>query len=101
MQVAGTLRSCDAIDRKREAHYIDDMTDKAETPGIGQEIDRLEGQVEFLLNTLDRLLKENRSLRAQQDTLSTERANLLEKHDMVRTRVDSIITRLKSMENGA
>lgn len=101
MQVAGVHPDCGAIDRKREAHYIDCMTDKAETPGIGQEMERLEGQVEFLLDTLDRLLKENRSLRAQQDTLSTERANLLEKHDMVRTRVDSIITRLKSMENGA
>ena len=101
MQVAGGLPACGAIDREQEAHYIDCMTDKPETPDIGQEVERLEGQVELLLNTVDRLMKENRSLRDQQDTLSTERANLLEKHDMVRNRVEGIITRLKSMENGA
>ena len=90
-----------AIDRERDPHYIDCMTDKTETTGIGEEIDRLESQLELLLDTVDRLLKENRSLRAQQETLTTERANLLEKHDMVRTRVEGMITRLKSMENGA
>jgi len=101
MQVADAPATCDIIDRKQEAHYIDCMINKPETPGIGQEIDRLEKQVGILLDTVDRLQKENRSLRAQQDTLSTERANLLEKHDMVRTRVEGIITRLKSMESGA
>jgi cell division protein ZapB len=77
------------------------MTDKPETTGIGEEIDRLESRVGLLLDTIERLQKENRSLRAQQETLTTERANLLEKHDMVRTRVEGMITRLKSMENGA
>jgi cell division protein ZapB len=94
-------RSRGAIDRKQEAHYIGCMTEKLETPDLGQELERLEGQVGFLLDTVDRLLKENRSLRAQQDSLATERANLLEKHDLVRTRVEGIITRLKSMESGA
>jgi cell division protein ZapB len=89
------------IDRKREAHYIERMKKKTETTGLGEEVDRLEAQVGQLLETVDRLLKENRSLRAQQESLTTERANLLEKHDMVRTRVEGIITRLKSMENGA
>ena len=77
------------------------MTEKLETPDIAQELERLEGQVGFLLDTVDRLLKENRSLRTQQDSLTTERANLLEKHDLVRTRVEGMITRLKSMESGA
>jgi cell division protein ZapB len=49
----------------------------------------------------ERLSKENRSLRTQQDTIANERANLLEKHDQVRNRVDAIVTRLKSMETGA
>jgi cell division protein ZapB len=89
------------IDRKREAHYIECMTEKTETTNLGEEVDRLEAQVGQLLDTVDRLQRENRSLRAQQESLTTERANLLEKHDMVRTRVEGIITRLKSMENGA
>ena len=94
-------RSRGAIDRKQEAHYIGCMTEKSETPDVARELERLEGQVGFLLDTVDRLLKENRSLRTQQDTLTTERANLLEKHDLVHTRVEGIITRLKSMESGA
>jgi cell division protein ZapB len=46
-------------------------------------------------------VKENHSLRSQQESLATERAGLLEKHDQVRNRVDAIVTRLKSLETGA
>jgi len=64
------------------------------------ELVRLEEQVNNLLELLDRLTKENRSLRVQQESLATERAGLLEKHDQVRNRVDAIVTRLKSLETG-
>lgn len=64
------------------------------------ELVRLEEQVNNLLRLLDRLTKENRSLRTQQESLATERAGLLEKHDQVRNRVDAIVTRLKSLETG-
>jgi cell division protein ZapB len=101
MQCSGSVTVAGAIDRGQDPHYIDCMTDKPEKTGIGEEIDRLESRVELLLNTIERLQKENSSLRAQQETLTTERANLLEKHDMVRTRVEGMITRLKSMESGA
>ena len=76
------------------------MTKKT-TPAITDtELTRLEQQVGNLLELLDRLTKENRSLRTQQETLATERAGLLEKHDQVRNRVDAIVTRLKSLETG-
>jgi len=65
-----------------------------------QELVRLEEQVNKLLELLGRLTRENRSLRAQQESLATERAGLLEKHDQVRNRVDAIVTRLKSLETG-
>ena len=68
---------------------------------IEHEITRLEEQFGSLLELIERLTKENRSLRNQQETLSAERAGLLEKHDQVRHRVDAIITRLKSLETGA
>ena len=64
------------------------------------ELVRLEEQVNQLLELLDRLTRENRSLRVQQESLATERAGLLEKHDQVRNRVDAIVTRLKSLETG-
>ena len=77
------------------------MTNETTTSPIDLELTRLEAQVAGLLETIERLSKENRSLRAQQDTIANERANLLEKHDQVRNRVDAIVTRLKSMETGA
>ncbi len=76
------------------------MNRKAENPAIEQELALLEQQIESLLGIIDRLMKENRSLRIQQENLATERAGLLEKHDQVRNRVDAIVTRLKSMETG-
>jgi cell division protein ZapB len=77
------------------------MTNETTPSTIDLELTRLEEQVTGLLKTVERLSKENRSLRAQQDTIANERANLLEKHDQVRNRVDAIVTRLKSMETGA
>jgi cell division protein ZapB len=77
------------------------MTNETTPSTIDLELTRLEEQVTGLLETVERLSKENRSLRAQQDTIANERANLLEKHDQVRNRVDAIVTRLKSMETGA
>ncbi|MGB5541481.1 MAG: TIGR02449 family protein [Gammaproteobacteria bacterium] len=76
------------------------MNDKVEYPSIEHELVRLEAQVEQLLELVARLSRENRSLRTQQDSLATERAGLLEKHDQVRNRVDAIVTRLKSLETG-
>jgi cell division protein ZapB len=67
---------------------------------IDLELSRLETRIDTLLKTIERLSMENRSLRAQQDTLATERATLIERHDLVRNRVEAIVTRLKSLETG-
>ena len=67
---------------------------------IDLEISRLEASIDTLLKTVERLSVENRSLRAQQDALATERASLIERHDLVRNRVEAIVTRLKSLETG-
>lgn len=84
-----------------ESHYIGHMPKKTEPPVIDQEVTRLEEQVEILLHTVDRLVQENRSLRTQQESHSTERATLIEHNDQVRNRVEAIVSRLKSLENGA
>jgi len=76
------------------------MTNKTTPIMTEPEVTRLEEQVNSLLELLNRLTKENRSLRVQQELLATERAGLLEKHDQVRNRVDAIVTRLKSLETG-
>jgi len=76
-------------------------TNLKETYSVEQELVHLEEQVDTLLTIIERLTRENRSLRTQQDSLAIERAGLLEKHDQVRNRVDAIVTRLKSLESGA
>lgn len=88
------------IDPVPQAHYIGAMTNKTTPTEVEQELSRLEHQVTGLLKMVERLDQENRSLRAQQESLTSERANLLEKHDQVRHRVDAIVTRLKSLETG-
>ena len=64
------------------------------------DLDALEQQVEELLRLCQRLREENTSLRARQETLVAERAELIEKTELARSRVESMISRLKSMEDG-
>jgi cell division protein ZapB len=95
-------RHCQSwIDQAGQPHYIGRMTTKTTPSLIETELSRLEEQIAVLLETVERLGQENRSLRTQQDATSSERANLLEKHDQVRNRVDAIVTRLKSLETGS
>jgi len=74
------------------------MTKKNTPSLIDQELGQLEEKVDALLDIIDRLTKENQSLRAQQGTQAQERAGMLERHDEVRNRVEAIVTRLKSLE---
>lgn len=78
------------------------MSDKAnERTGLDAEIRRLEKQVDELLGVLGALHEENRALRQRQESLSTERATLLQRNEQVRTRVEAMIGRLKTLEHGA
>ncbi len=61
-----------------------------------------------LENKLDQLVKkytdvknENSSLKIKQETLAQEKAQLLEKTTLARTRVEAMITRLKAMEHSS
>ncbi len=69
-------------------------TDKSEE----LDLKRLEAQVEELIRTCDRLKDENESLRDHQVSLVAERAKLIEKTELARSRVEAMIARLKSME---
>jgi len=61
----------------------------------------ISGQLDRLLEICNRLTEENRSLRASQEQLSNERANLLAKNEQARSRVEAMIARLRSLENNA
>lgn len=60
----------------------------------------LEQQVEALIGVCNRMRAENRSLRQRQEMLLTEKAALIEKTELARSRVEAMITRLKAMEHG-
>lgn len=65
-----------------------------------QELKRLEKRVDALVDVCDQLQNENQSLKQRQDTLTAERATLLQKNEQVRARVEAMIGRLKAMEQG-
>ena len=63
-----------------------------------QRLKQLELRVDELLRTLERLREENRMLCKQQEDYSSERATLIEKNEIAKSRVETMINRLKSME---
>ena len=65
------------------------------------ELKRLEERVDALVGVCDQLQDENKSLKQRQDVLTSERANLLQKNEQVRARVEAMIGRLKAMEQGS
>ena len=64
------------------------------------DLQALENQVDELIQTCEQLTEENRALRDQQSTLVAERASLIEKSELARSRVEAMIARLKAMEIG-
>ena len=65
------------------------------------EVKKLEYLIDELIKVCEDLKGENDLLRNKQISLVSERANLIEKNEMARTRVESMITRLKSLEREA
>ena len=61
-------------------------------------ITKLEEQVGELLELCQRLDKDNNELRSQLQRLSSERSTLMEQKEKIRLQVESMITRLRSME---
>ena len=60
----------------------------------------LEEKIDDLIRICNKLEEENRALRDQQSSLIAERAALVEKSEMARSRVEAMITRLRAMETG-
>lgn len=58
----------------------------------------LEEKVEELIDLCTVLGRDNRALRTQQQNWTTERAKLIEKNELAKSRVESMITRLKTLE---
>ena len=63
------------------------------------DLKKLEGRVDDLIKTIDRLQSENKTLRDSHSHSQGERNRLIEKTELARTRVESMIGRLKAIEN--
>jgi len=59
---------------------------------------QLEQQIDELLRASRRLRDENSLLKSQQSAWLTERAKLVEKTDTARTRIESMVSRLKQLD---
>ena len=64
------------------------------------DLKRLETQVDELIRTISRLNEENSNLRGKQQELMSERAELIEKTELARSRVEAMISRLRAIETG-
>lgn len=62
------------------------------------DLQQLEQKLDQLLEICQRLQAENSSLRDREHSLLRERSKLVEKNDLARNRVESMITRLKNLD---
>jgi cell division protein ZapB len=75
------------------------MSETAPTQ-LDLELVRLTQRIEDLLAMVQALQEENRALKRTHESLASERASLLQKNELVRTRVEAMIGRLKTLEHG-
>ena len=64
----------------------------------GSDWGTLEARVHELIDLTSVLARENKALKTQQQNWTTERAKLIEKNELAKSRVESMITRLKALE---
>lgn len=86
------------IDRQKAALYSSGMSKE---PAFRQELKRLEERLQEVLDLCNRLQEENHSLRESQEQLAAEKAGLMQRNEQVKTRVEGIIGRLKSLEQSS
>ena len=75
------------------------MTEKTNANNYDKSLSRLESRLDELLHFSRTLKQENAHLRKKNAQLQEDYVSLRASRDQVRTQVESMITRLKSMEN--
>ena len=68
---------------------------------LSLELKDFEDNLDQLIDKYQTMKNENRSLKSKQEIMVQEKAQLLEKTTLARTRVEAMITRLKAMELGS
>jgi cell division protein ZapB len=65
----------------------------------GSDFTVLEHKIEELIKLCKLLSGENHALKTQQSTWSGERAQLIEKNELAKVKVEAMISRLKALED--
>jgi cell division protein ZapB len=104
LEKRGKIRIC----RKRTLlkaltdHSVGPILSGTNKPGeldvLDEEIKKLEDRVSTLVGICKRLKEENGSLRVREKALTETNAKLSEKNRLARTRIESIIGKLKAMD---
>ena len=58
----------------------------------------LEAKVDELIGLCETLAKQNKELREERQSLRAERARLMERNDQAKSKIDIMISRLKTLE---
>ncbi len=66
-----------------------------------EDIKQLEKTVDHLVAFLDRIKAENHALKSKLEELTQEKSLLMQKNDQAKNRLESMITRLKTLEQTA
>ncbi len=75
------------------------MSENTTEKRLREHIDQLEVQLDEVLTLLESLAKENAVLKIREAQLLKERSILHSKNDKVRTQVEAMIQRLKTMDD--
>jgi cell division protein ZapB len=74
------------------------MENDTEKDTTEQQLEVLEERVDELIRVCEHLALENQSLQSQNKALAAERDELLEQYEQARQRVDTIVARLRGLE---
>ena len=66
-----------------------------------EDIKQLEKTIDHMIVFLDRIKAENTALKSKLEELSQEKSVLMQKNDQAKNRLESMITRLKTLEQTA
>lgn len=72
-----------------------------DTDSLADHISKLEASVIQLVDLCEKLASENSALKRSNLEIQQDRADLLDKNDKTRTRVEAMIGRLKGMETAS
>lgn len=64
-----------------------------------EQLQKIQQKIDRLIALCTRMQQENQALREREASLLRERSQLIEKNEQARTRVEGMITRLKSLNN--